>query len=204
MNDYCQLTNADVSDIPDRLTLNNPAGENSRGDFKVVLDFDTAKSRFRGLDVSRQIQAGLKGENDLTCNLWCVDLLASSHFASVAAQQAVAADLVIVSCDGNANLPERLFRWFSLWTARRRPVRGKVMLVVDEDNLAAPSWAGIRRRVTDTLAIAPFDLLTVSHEGPGRDFYHEYLHVMNRSQIALNDGLEGVTHRFVKPQTRSA
>jgi len=200
MNDSCKSTGAAVSDIVGSLHLQQPSAAKQRGDFKVVLVFDSVASRFRGLDVGRRVQAGFSGEHDLSCSLWRSEMLGNPRLTSIAVQQAVAADLIIVAVEGNAGLPDRVARWLGAWANRPGSRRGALMLVVDERNLDNPNWAGMRRRVADLVANTASDLFTVSHSGPEPDYLNEFVPVIASAQLGDATGPEDVKHRFDKPQ----
>lgn len=127
-------------------------------------------------------------------------MLVSAQFASVASQQAVEADLVILALEGDSGLPAPVGRWLEMWTRRPREKGGTLMLVVDERNLARPAWTGLRRRVSEVVDGTPLEFHSVSHKGPEPDYYNEFLRVLNRARIDVNDGLEGLVHRFENHQ----
>src|SRR5205085_1496492 len=99
-----------------------PLGSSDLGsnpNFNVVIayeDFETGKQAKKTCDF-------LSGNLGLDCHvnhqMWKFDVLGLPKLREMAAKDAAAADIIIISCRGDNDLPEALKSWIELWLAEK-------------------------------------------------------------------------------------
>jgi hypothetical protein len=87
--------------------------------FRVVIayeDFGTASQAKRAYDF---LVANLTHEWQVTRQMWKFDLLRLPELRELAAEDAVLADLIIVSCSGDGELPADVRAWMEMWLGHK-------------------------------------------------------------------------------------
>jgi hypothetical protein len=110
--------------------------------FRVVMvyeDFRTARQATRAYDF---LVANLTHEWRVTSQMWKFDVLRIPELRALAAEDAMMADLIIVSCNGEGELPSGVRTWIEMWLGYKA---GAVALVALLD---VPPGQAERARVT--------------------------------------------------------
>ena len=96
--------------------------------FNVVMiyeDFETGKHAKRTYDFLVQ---NLAGEFSLSNQMWKFDVLTIPKLAEIAAQDALAADIIIVSSRGGQELPPHVCHWMEMWVGGEMRAQALVAL----------------------------------------------------------------------------
>jgi hypothetical protein len=96
--------------------------------FSVVIayeDFETAAHARKTYDY---LVRNLEGGHEFAHQMWKFDVLQVPKMREIAARDAAAADLIIISCRGSADLPEHVKTWNELWLAQKGQPSGLVLL----------------------------------------------------------------------------
>jgi hypothetical protein len=83
--------------------------------FRVVIvyeDFRTARQAQQACDF---LAANLTHEWQVTSQMWKFDLLRIPELRELAAEDALLANLIIVSCNGDGELPADVRTWIEMW-----------------------------------------------------------------------------------------
>jgi len=95
-------------------------------DFNVVIayeDFETGKQAKKACDF---LTENLGPDCHVNNQMWKFDVLGLAKLREMAAKDAAAADIIIISCRGDNELPEPLKAWIELWLAEK----GKALALV--------------------------------------------------------------------------
>jgi hypothetical protein len=87
--------------------------------FNVVIayeDFETGKHAKKTYDF---LTEHLSSECVFTSQMWKFDVLGIPKLREIAARDAAAADIVVISCHGSTDLPAEVKAWIELWLAER-------------------------------------------------------------------------------------
>jgi hypothetical protein len=104
-------------------------GAESDPPFNIVIvyeDFETGKQAKRTFDF---LAEHLQGECQFTNQMWKFDVLNIPRLREMAAKDAAAADIVIISCHARNELAPEVKAWIELWLAEKNNTIALVALV---------------------------------------------------------------------------
>lgn len=84
--------------------------------FNVILVYEDRASALRGLSLCQRLVVELGEDSDFNLNVWKFAVLGVARLAEVSAEQAAAADLIIVCMRDEAEPTEQVQAWFRRWT----------------------------------------------------------------------------------------
>src|SRR6476660_6639868 len=119
--------------------------------FNVVIayeDFETGKQAKRTFDV---LVEQLDNDCRFTNQMWKFDVLNIPKLREMAAKDAAAADIVIVSCRARGELPSEVKAWIELWLAEENHAIAMVALL--DSSPGFPMEAAYFRRYLSEVAV---------------------------------------------------
>jgi hypothetical protein len=109
-------------------TLLDASDLDAKPTFNVVIayeDFDTGKHAKKTYDF---LVENLGRECQFTNQMWKFDVLSIPKLREMAANDAVMADIIIISCHGSDELPEPVQAWIESWMAEKGSANALVAL----------------------------------------------------------------------------
>ncbi len=110
----------------DTYILRSSSGRQTAPVFKVVIayeDFATARRAQQAFDFLSQ---NLSHQWQVTSQMWKFELLSPRQLRDMAASDAATADVVMVACHDDSELPPHVRSWIETWTRRR----GRIVALV--------------------------------------------------------------------------
>jgi hypothetical protein len=104
--------------------------------FKVVIAYEDLSTGRQAKEACNFVAENLSHKWQVTSQMWKFELLANRELREMAAEDAAMADLIIVSCHGERELPAGVGAWIELWAGQKG---GAVALVAVLDG--APGQA---------------------------------------------------------------
>src|SRR2546423_871323 len=86
-----------------------------RSNFKIVVAYDNLETAIRVKALVDRVAVEIRPACELKCEYWRFDLLCHVEFASAAAADALAADMIIVAPRDNAELGCEVKAWIENW-----------------------------------------------------------------------------------------
>ena len=86
----------------------------------AVATYEDHSSRDQLIQASQRLSAQFDGELEFNFSWWCFDYLRDPGMAGFAAQEAILADVVIVSAKTSGLLPANVHRWLQLWAPNKQ------------------------------------------------------------------------------------
>ena len=106
----------------------------------VVVVYDCNATRARAMAACDYLVQQIWGNVELDFHWWRTDFLQDASLASLAAENAIASDFLIICSGSEHELPFSLSRWFEGWVTRRGNRFGALVdLGTVRDNRAIPS-----------------------------------------------------------------
>src|SRR5512138_3701032 len=93
-------------------------GERTRR-LSVVAAYEDFSTGLRVNDFCRSLARDWAGEGEVIKHLWLVNLLRLARLRTIAAEDAAAADVIILSFHEADGLPEEVTNWIEEWLQRR-------------------------------------------------------------------------------------
>ncbi len=128
------------------LTVSEPA---ERPTLKIVTAYEDFAGSLRARELLDRVAFGLKGEFKITNDVWKFELLGHPQLREYAAADAADAALIIVSADGEVELPAFVNDWVASCLQHRRSVPAAlVALLSREENVHStppPACTDLRR-----------------------------------------------------------
>jgi hypothetical protein len=165
-------------------TFGTPEREN-HPNFNVIIvyeDFDSGKHAKRAYD----ILAKNLGKN-CTCSnqMWKFDVLSAPKLREIAANDAAAADIALISVRGNCDLPAEVKSWLSLWLA----APGRTIAIValhDRSELNKESWLAICATLSEAASQAGVKFFAQPEDETSSPSFSEHF-IFQRSTVAHED-----------------
>jgi hypothetical protein len=110
----------------------NLAQSNPRLSVNVIVAYEDFSTGNHALNIFERLFPGL-GQPPLfsTHNVWKFDLLEIAKFREIAAREAAAADIILISAHGPGELPTTVKRWMELWITQRHSDPGALVVLLD-------------------------------------------------------------------------
>lgn len=90
-----------------------------RTDLKVIIVYDEYDSGAHAMEIYARLVEGLAPDCGFDLRLWKFEPMGIPELAAEAAEEALSADLIVVSLNGNHPLPPEVHPWLDLWLAER-------------------------------------------------------------------------------------
>ena len=103
-------------------------------------------------------------ECELTRRIWLLSELRLPQLRAIAASEAAAADLVIVSVHHGEDLPPELLSWIDLWLPHKRDQRSLLLALFDP--ISSGVSATLRARLEEVARKAHMEFLAQSEDAP--------------------------------------
>jgi hypothetical protein len=139
----------------------------SKPNFNVVIayeDFETGKIARRTYDYLAQ---HLGGECQFTNEMWKFDILDIPRLRELAARDAKAADIIIISCHGVSPLSETVKEWIETWLDD--DVRAIALVALFDSPDASPETKRIRDYLAQVATRGHIEFFAQPDHWPGRE-----------------------------------
>jgi hypothetical protein len=165
--------------------------------FNVVIayeDFETGKHAMKTYDF---LVEHLGQDCQFSNQMWKFDVLSIPKLREIAANDAAQADIIMVSCHGESELPNHVLQWIDSWvSAEGNPI----VLVALFDSEPAFGF-GVRARLADAAKRAGIEFFAQPDEWPGRDqSSHRFTTPMNHRGSKMIPTLADAVHRQITPR----
>ena len=113
---------------------------------RMVIAYENVAAALRARRVSEWLSAHLESDIELDSTVWEFDALNSPHLREQAAAEALAADLIVISARGDAELPDHVKNWIGRWAPRKRgEAAALVALLQHHPDSSGPLGAYLRQ-----------------------------------------------------------
>jgi hypothetical protein len=151
--------------------------------FKFVVVYEDFTSARRAMEMSGQLTAGLNAGLAVDSYIWRFDALNLPQLRRQAAEDAIQANLIIISVRSQAALPATVKSWLRDWLPEKRSHPGILVVLVNHDEQpraeACPFFAYLQRKAREA------GLEFVYATGPRRESCGAALRFRKRTNHAL-------------------
>lgn len=134
-------------------------GTESEGRWSVLVTFDSAEARRRAMRVCENMVARFWPGIDFQIH-WCTfDQLAEPQAASVAAEHACSAQMIIVAAEADPGLKRHVAEWMEGWSRQRRGREGALIGLI-EGPRESDAYYLVQAQLRTAAHLAGLDYLT--------------------------------------------
>ncbi len=116
--------------------------------FQLLTVYEDSAAGTRANDLWVRLAIELKPRLEIANDVWKFELLSHAQLRNYAAAEAATADIIMLSAQGDAELPAHVNAWLDTWLARkgRRPFALVALLSQDALRPGVPPRLGVRLR----------------------------------------------------------
>ncbi len=115
--------------------------------FRIVTRYEDFAAGVRAIQMLERLTAQLRSEFQLLGSVWKFALLDNPHLREQAANEAAAADMIVISTSAG-QLPVRVKDWIETWLPRKRGTGTTLVALLSKEPLGAgeppPVWVYLR------------------------------------------------------------
>jgi hypothetical protein len=115
----------------------------------VLIAYDHLIARQRAMLTFSHLARDLGDEMEMRLRWWRFDMLESPGWRNSTMNDAVDADLLVISASRKETLPVSLQDWLREWVSRKRGDNAAVVALLGQDNEDSPRLQFVRRAATD-------------------------------------------------------
>jgi len=164
------------------LALNNSEIAPAEADdvLKAWVLYENAAIGNRALMLLHRVAGGIEGTGRMLCALLRLDCLADGKLSKALAQEAQAADIIVVATHDGRELPHAFKDWISLWISAKagRPAALAVVLDVNENQRGGRR--GVAFQLAEVARLGGLDFFATGGGRPAAAIAGELTHALAR------------------------
>ena len=109
-------------------------------EIEVVIVYENFAAGIRAKSMLDRLSAALQPEFGINRGLWKFELLDYPQLREQAAIEALKADMIVVSTNGDSDLPEHIKNWIESWLPQKREGLAALIALLDHPQQKTDSW----------------------------------------------------------------
>lgn len=141
------------------------AARKGKSAFHVVIAYEDFAAGHRAMDACKLLVSQLDGQVEFRSGMWKFDILRNSKLNQIAAEDAAAADAIIVATSQSGDLPAEVRRWMETWIPLKRGQTSVLLALIESSGDEVANDMTAYKYLRQAAASAEIDFLPQSISG---------------------------------------